>query len=208
MVHCRTIVDIDVSYIFIYSLIMSNIMTPKRNLDELTKYRHLECLIDICTLLTTLKTPLETALVLRDLLSPYEMTMLALRLRTARMLLAGKSYDEIQTALRISPSTIARISVWLEFSGDGYRLASSRLPKELSLRSEPSKQMQSDDRHSQYAWPIQLVSELLKTMDHVSAWKLLEVLAEAEIKSKLFSLIDRQGSPSRNPPDKVDYGPL
>lgn len=53
---------------------------------------------------------------LRDLLTPMEEKMLAKRVQIAKMLLTGKTYDEIETALNVQRSTISRIRAKLTLS--------------------------------------------------------------------------------------------
>lgn len=53
---------------------------------------------------------------LLDLLTPMEEKMLAKRIQIAKMLLTGKTYDEIETALNVQRSTISRVRAKLTLS--------------------------------------------------------------------------------------------
>lgn len=54
--------------------------------------------------------------ILDDLLTPMEREMLAKRVQTAKMLLTGKKYHEIEDALNVQRSTIARMRAKLTLS--------------------------------------------------------------------------------------------
>ena len=59
----------------------------------------------------------------KDILNRQERLMLVRRLQVAQLLVAGKTYREIETKLRVSPNTIARIERWVHFGRGGYRAA-------------------------------------------------------------------------------------
>jgi uncharacterized protein YerC len=58
---------------------------------------------------------------LQEFLSPVEKLMLAKRLSIAVLLAKGYSYPSIQSILRVTPSTIAQVSLSLKYSGKGYK---------------------------------------------------------------------------------------
>ena len=58
---------------------------------------------------------------LHDFLSPVEKIMLAKRLTIAVLLAKGYSYPTIRQILRVTPTTIATISLSLKYSGKGYK---------------------------------------------------------------------------------------
>ena len=59
---------------------------------------------------------------LNDLLSPVEKIMLVKRLAIAILLLKGYTYEMIDDALKVSHTTIMRISFWLKYGeNNGYR---------------------------------------------------------------------------------------
>ncbi|MBP6041808.1 hypothetical protein KA529_02210 [Candidatus Saccharibacteria bacterium] len=59
---------------------------------------------------------------LADILTTNEINEFGNRLRTAKMLKNGKSYDEIQSVTGMSTTTIARVSEWLKTGAGGYEL--------------------------------------------------------------------------------------
>lgn len=58
---------------------------------------------------------------LDDFLSPVEQLMLSKRLGIAVLLGKGYQYNQIQRVLRVTPSTIAAVSLQLKYAGNGYK---------------------------------------------------------------------------------------
>lgn len=69
---------------------------------------------------------------LEDLLTPTEIRNLSVRLRIAKLILAGKSQREIATALHTSLVTTNKVNNWLNKSGKGFREVISKLPMKWS----------------------------------------------------------------------------
>ncbi|MDO8620709.1 MAG: Trp family transcriptional regulator [Candidatus Levybacteria bacterium] len=64
---------------------------------------------------------------LTDFLSPVEKIMLAKRLSIAILLHKGYKYGTIAEILRVTPPTIATVSLLLRYSGKGYRKAVGKI---------------------------------------------------------------------------------
>ena len=64
---------------------------------------------------------------LHDFLSPVEKIMLAKRLTIAVLLAKGYSYPSIRQILRVTPTTIATVSLSLKYSGNGYKKMVSKI---------------------------------------------------------------------------------
>lgn len=64
---------------------------------------------------------------LEEFLSPVEKLMLAKRLSIAVLLSKGYSYPQISRVLRVTPSTIASVSLNLKYSGKGYKKAVEKI---------------------------------------------------------------------------------
>lgn len=77
--------------------------------------------------LLLLKTPEEGRALLLDLLTLGEASDLALRLKVARMLAHGATYEEVASATGASTATISRIRRCVEHGSGGYRLVLGRL---------------------------------------------------------------------------------
>lgn len=63
----------------------------------------------------------------RDLLTEEEITEFANRWKVAQMLSKGISYSKIEKETKMSSTTIARISKWLNHGMDGYKLMLKRV---------------------------------------------------------------------------------
>jgi uncharacterized protein YerC len=68
-------------------------------------------------------------LFLRDLLTESERIMLGRRIIIARMLIAGKSYENIQDELGVGVTTISKVHRWLNDQLPGYEQAIQGLEK-------------------------------------------------------------------------------
>lgn len=78
-----------------------------------------EDLVALYTLLANLETADECESLLGDLCTIREVEQMAERLRAAKMLIEGKTYNEIIAATNISSATLSRISRSLQY-GNGY----------------------------------------------------------------------------------------
>ena len=71
----------------------------------------------------------------KDLLSESETFMLARRLKIARLIYAGWSYEEIEKELHTSPTTIASVHSWLDGGFGGYIDGITKLRKEMARQA-------------------------------------------------------------------------
>jgi len=102
-------------------------------LAKLSQEEKLGLMFDLIHAFRIVKKPVETALFLQDLLTANEIRNLAVRLRIAKLLLAGKTFEEIQNTIHASSATITKVSVWLEQGGDGFKNVISRLPSRIKM---------------------------------------------------------------------------
>jgi TrpR-related protein YerC/YecD len=77
--------------------------------------------------LVSLRDGEECRRLLIDLMTLGEVTDLALRLKVARLLVAGATYDEVAQATGASTATISRIRRFVDHGAGGYRLVAARL---------------------------------------------------------------------------------
>lgn len=77
--------------------------------------------------LLSLRDEEEARALMADLCTPGEVADLALRLKVARMLAAGATYEAVTAATGASSATISRIRRCVEHGAGGYRLISARL---------------------------------------------------------------------------------
>jgi len=81
----------------------------------------------LCLALLTLRSIEECYRFLEDLCTINEIKALAARFEVARLLSAGKTYEEIERATGASSATISRVRRFLEYGADGYKTALRRL---------------------------------------------------------------------------------
>src|SRR3990167_1666437 len=103
---------------------------------KLTKSQTQELIVDLCEAIALTGSSNEAAELLTDLLGKQELEMIAKRLRIAELLLEERTYEEIREALKTSGSTIARVQVWLQQSGEGYRKIIERTKGKRKRRKE------------------------------------------------------------------------
>ncbi len=70
---------------------------------------------------------------LEDFLSPVEKIMLAKRLSIALLLAKGYTYPDVAQVLRVTPSTIAAVSVHLKYAGEGYKKIVERILRDEKI---------------------------------------------------------------------------
>ena len=145
-----------------------------------------------CQAIQSLKTEEEVAKFITDLLSPQEVEMLAKRLQIAQLLLQNKKYEDIRNSISVSYGTIARVATWLGMSGEGFKLAISRLKPPLKKPSieeiyDPYSQYNFKRRYSQYYWPQLLLEKLIRESDQKHKDKIFSILRSIEIKKNIFT---------------------
>lgn len=101
---------------------------PKR-LDKLTKTGHEGLVFDLINAFAVVNNPTDSALLMHDLLTKSEINNLSKRLRIAKLILSGKTHDEITKELHCSFGTVARVRTWLMEGGRGLLNVIQRLPK-------------------------------------------------------------------------------
>ena len=100
------------------------------NPKHLTRKQQEELWDDFCQAVLLLKNIDESRRFFRDILNRTERTMLARRLQIALLLELGFDYRQIRKLMSTSMQTISRVSRWLNFGRNGYRLIIRRKRKE------------------------------------------------------------------------------
>ena len=164
-----------------------------KRLEKLSKQDQEELIIDLVNAIVGAKSIGDAALFLQDLLTKSEMKMLAKRLRIAKLLLAGMTYEEIEKQLHVSHSTVAKIGVWLSERGDGFRRVIERLPKDKGEKSlnEYSEWDTFKRKYSLYFWPELLLEEIVKSASDRQKLRIRDVLEKLEEKSELHKKIEK-----------------
>lgn len=106
----------------------------KRKISDLTKEETIVTLDTLYTAASSVKGRNAVKLFLRDLLTPSERIMLGRRIVIARLLIAGESYDKIQTRMKVGRNTVSRVQRWLEDQFPGFEQAIAELEKEFKRR--------------------------------------------------------------------------
>lgn len=100
-----------------------------RRWNKLSRDEQADLLYDLLSAFTLLKTTRDAAAFITDLLTSDEVKFLSKRLRIAKLLLGDVTYRDIETKLRVSHATIAKVAVWLQEKGDGFRRVVEKIPQ-------------------------------------------------------------------------------
>ena len=145
--------------------------------------------VEFCRYLSELHTPEEIAKAFGDLLSKPEVIMVAKRLKIAVLLMSGMKYADIRGRLRTSQPTIARVNLWLQESGEGFRLLYERGRK---YRKKPvqthvwgSEWRRIKRKYPLYSWPQVLIEELVDGASTRQRQKITTTLRVLERKGAL-----------------------
>lgn len=100
---------------------------------------------------------------LKDLLTHTEMKMFAKRIQIAKMLLEGYNYQAIRKYVKVTDSTIARISNLLEIGGDGLKTSISYLQR---IEAEIEKERMRISPNLKKRYPTYFLPEII--VDEIS----------------------------------------
>jgi len=164
-----------------------------KRIEKLSRKEQESLVLDLVNALVQAQSVNDAALFLQDLLTKSEMKILAKRLRIAKLLLAGMTYQEIEKSLHVSHGTVAKIAVWLSERGDGFRKIIEKLPKEKHEEKwfERSEWDGFKRRYSLYFWPELLLEEIVKNANQKQKERIRSVLERLEEKSELHKNIEK-----------------
>lgn len=174
--------------------IMSKFKTDNvKRIEKLSKEEQESLVLDLVNAIVQAQSVTEAALFLQDLLTKSEMKVLAKRLRIAKLLLAGMTYQQVRTDLHVSHSTVAKIAAWLTERGDGFRKIIGKLPKEKHEKKwfDRSEWDSFKRRYSLYFWPELLLEEIVKNANQKQKERIRGVLERLEEKSELHKNIEK-----------------
>lgn len=120
-----------------------------RNVDQKVLMKYLDLL---WTSIAELRTRDEVKSFFKDLLSKTEAVMLSRRIFIAKLLLAGKSYDEIKDELKTSHTTIANVHRWLESGFGGYENAVKKFESAVSKRLSKYDKKENTNMPYSFGW--------------------------------------------------------
>jgi TrpR-related protein YerC/YecD len=150
-----------------------------------------ELLEDFCEAISVLKSPQEIMNFITDLLTRQEIIMLAKRIKIAKLLIEGKTYRDLESLLKVSHGTIAKVNQWILEAGEGFRLIAERTKKEKP-KPESSWDLAMRDwrrfrrSHPLYFWPQLLLEDIVKTMNKRQKEKIRNALKKLDQKSDLY----------------------
>ncbi|MEK7470912.1 MAG: YerC/YecD family TrpR-related protein [Patescibacteria group bacterium] len=101
--------------------------------EKIGRDEQLALMFDLINAFSLVKTPTETALLLKDLLTAKEIKNLSKRLRIAKLLLNEVTEREIAEELHCSFATISKVNIWLSEGGEGLRNVISKLPAKYKI---------------------------------------------------------------------------
>src|SRR6185369_4538594 len=96
-------------------------MARYSNHRKMSKAEQEDIFIQFAQAIASIRDPVEAAKFIKDLFSEQEAIMLARRLQIANLLDQGYTYEEVRWALPVSDPTIAKVQLWLQEFGDGFR---------------------------------------------------------------------------------------
>lgn len=102
----------------------------RRPLDSITQKRIYEIFVEV---ISDVRIPSEVHALLHDFFTPTERVMLPKRLCIAFLLIKGYDHRAIASYLKVSFTTINRVSTALKTDGQGYTLILNRLRKREQL---------------------------------------------------------------------------
>ena len=161
---------------------------------KLTPKEQEQLLLEFCEAMLSLKSLKEVVNFLKDIFTKQEIEMISKRLRVARLLLEGKTYEEIRNSLKVSHGTISRVNVWLKISGEGYRLVVGRTKpaKECSYEDEIKEMnLAYKKKYPMYFWPELLYERITKDLSQRKKEEVKKALRAAESKEDLYKIMDR-----------------
>lgn len=166
--------------------------------NRLSKLEKQRLLIALCQAVSSVKDSKEAAQVLTDLLTPSEIEMVAKRLEIAKLLIQGKTYDQIRAKINSGYSTIGRVNTWLNIAGEGFKIAVSRMKKEerqptLDEKINPFSWSNIGRRYPTRIWPLLAIEQFLKIARKNERSKLLAILQSMEGKRIIFTKETNKG---------------
>lgn len=161
----------------------------------LSKETRHELLSEFCDALCSIKTSDEAVKFLTDLLTSSEAVMLAKRIKIAKLLIGGKSYNTIEESLSVSQGTIAKVAAWLAESGEGFRVIAERAPqtqtKNTLSRYEKSEWSKLKHKYPMMFWPQLLVEEIVEGASRKQKERIRRVVEKLDRKSKIYKDVTR-----------------
>lgn len=107
----------------------------EKRLNKFSKDEQEDLVFDLINAFSLANNPLDSALLLQDLLTEVEVKNLAKRLRIAKLLLDGETHEEIVNELHCSFATVAKVRIWLDNAGEGLKRVIKKLPQRRKVNT-------------------------------------------------------------------------
>lgn len=170
-------------------------LEKKKRLNKLSRKEQGDLFVDLVSALTQVQNVSDAALFLQDLLTRQEAQNLSKRLRIAKLLIAGMTYEEIGKDIHASHGTIAKIAAWLAERGDGFRKIIEKLPKKEIEKGKTWADMSDWDKlkrkHALYFWPELLLEKIIETASGKKKDQIRKVLDRLDEKNDLHRKIEK-----------------
>ena len=156
---------------------------------KLSKEKSQDMVIDLCEAIAATRNSREAADLLTDILGKQELEMVAKRLRVAELLLDGCKYEEITDELKVSPGTIARVQIWLQNSGEGYRLIIERTKSKSKSREtndQPVRLSAIKKKYPGYFWPQIMLDYWIKNSSAKQKREMQAILSKVDAKTQAY----------------------
>ena len=160
--------------------------SPKR-LEKLSQQDQISLAFDLIHAFALANDPLSASQLLQDLLTSSEIKNLSKRLRIAKLLVQGEKYRTICQQLHCGQTTVAKISVWLEESGEGFKKILSKLPKLKQKRFLKKG-------YYGYGLPQIILTAYASATANKQIEKVSTMLNTAKIKTNIYQTIEKESS--------------
>jgi TrpR-related protein YerC/YecD len=160
---------------------------------KLSKEKTQELLTDFCEAIAMTKSSTEAAELLTDLLGKQELEMISKRLRIAELLMENNNYTKIQDELKTSPSTIARVQVWLQNAGEGYRKIIERTKSARKIRDkneQPLRLRGIKKKYPIYFWPQIMLESWVKNSTQKQRTEMQKILSKVTSKTEVYKELE------------------
>ncbi len=153
---------------------------------KLSKQEQQELFIDFAKAIASVRNSVEAANFMKDLLSEAEVVMLSRRLKIARLLGNGYTYEQIQKAMRVSNTTITKVQTWLNLYGEGYRIVLKRTESKSQEHTDtPLSWARLKKKHAMYFWPELVLKEIVSSSNKRERDRLIKVVEGLKEKTRL-----------------------
>ena len=146
-------------------------------------------IVDLCQAIALTRDKREAAELLTDLLGRQELEMIAKRLRIAELLLENLTYEDIKAELKVSFGTIARVQLWLQSAGEGYRKIIDKTKSKRQNREENEKQVNLrgiKKKYPMYYWPQIMFKYWVQNSTAKEKSEMQKILAKVGAKTEMY----------------------